>query len=406
MYLTDEEEKMLAGEEGEAVRLSMEILTRFGNVYGAERLVPVRSVHASCMYPNFSVAVEMMEKFADLGGKFRTVTTVNPTVNPPNINRWAEFPEPKELKEAAIRQMSAIRRMGVIPNWSCTPYFQGNLPRRGEPVSWIESSAVIFANSVLGARTNRTTMGVDIASAIAGRVPEFGLLLDENRAGNVLVKLEFQPESMFDYNTIGFIIGKAFSGRVPVIEGLPSWTTANHLKVMGAASATRGGIAFYHAVGITPEATNSEQAFKGRTPELELSIQEKDIKAAIEEMNTIKGDKVDAVLVGCPHPTVGEIKELTELLNGKKIRQDIKFCLFASSDVIGWSRQMGYIDVLEASGVRIFEGDCIIFHNIEAWGWQNIATNSAKYACSLPPGPTYLDVLYTDIKGCVDLATT
>ncbi len=405
MRLTDEEKRMLAGEHGEAPRLSMEVLTRIGEVYGAERLAPVSSVHASCMYPNFGAAVDILEKFRDLGGKFQTVTTVNPTVNPDNVNRWADLPEPPELKSASTRQMSAIRSMGVIPNWSCTPYFQGNLPRVGECISWIESSAVIFVNSVLGARTNRTTMGIDVASAIAGRAPEFGLLLDGDRAGNVLVKVEFEPQTMFDFNTIGYIVGKACSGKVPVIEGLPVWTTANHLKVMGAAAATRGGLALYHAVGITPEAPTRKKAFRGKSSEFDISIKKKDLKGALEDMNTIKKGGVQAVLVGCPHPRVSEIKELAGLLAGKKVREDIKFCLFISSDVLNFSRQMGYIDVLEACGVRLFEGDCIVFHNVNKWGWKNVATNSAKYACTLPSGPYYLDVLYTDINGCVDLAT-
>ena len=407
MHLTDEEERMLAGEEGEAVRLSMRILTRLGDAFRAERMVPVSSVHAGCFCPKFSAAVEVMEKFAELGGKFRTTTTVDPIINLRNTSRWAELTEPDELKQATIRQITAFQKMGGIPTWSCTPYFQGNLPRRGECVSWVESSAIIFANSVLGARTNRTSMGPDIASAITGRVPEYGLLLDENRAGNVLVNVEFQPKNMFDYHNIGFIIGKACNGKVPVIEGLPPRTTANQLKVMGSAAATKGGIALYHAVGITPEAITREQAFRGRAPELRLSIREKDIKAAIEEMNTYRKGKVDAVLVGCPHPTVSEIKELAELLNGKKVRQDIKFCLFASGDTLSWSHQMGYIDVIEASGAKIFEGECIVLHPaVKAWGWKNIATNSAKYACTLPSDPTYLNVLYTDTKGCVDLATT
>jgi len=406
MHLTDEEKQMLSGDAGEAARLSMELLVKIGDVYGAKQMVSVRSVHAACVYPEFSVAVEMMEKFADLGGKFRTVTTANPILNPQNMGRWEDMPEPNELKQATIRQINSIKRMGVIPNWSCTPYFQGNLPRLGEPVSWVESSAIIFANSVLGARTNRTTMGVDLASAITGRVPNFGLLLPENRAGTALVRVDFKLERLFDYGTIGFIIGKVFAGEVPVIEGLPSTTTANQLKVMGAAAAIKGGIALYHALGITPEAKTKKEAFHGKKPEFELEIGEKDIKAATEEISTIRNGKIDAVLVGCPHPSVEEIKELAYILNGRKIRKNIKFCLFAASDTVNWSRKMGYIDILEESNVRIFEGDCIIFHSTREWGWKNVATNSAKYACSLPSNPTYFDVLYTDLKGCVDLATT
>ena len=405
MYLTEEEELMLAGDYGEAVKLSMEILTGIGHVYEAERLVPVRSVHAGCAYPNFQASVELMEKFAELGGKFRTTTTVNPRLNPHNVDLWGDLQEPEELKLANIRQNRAIEQMGVIPNWSCTPYFEGNLPRFGEAISWVESSAIVYANSVIGARTNRTTIGVDIASAITGRVPEFGLFLSGNRAGEVLVKVEFQPKNMFDYNNIGFIIGKTCNGKVPVIEGLPSSATVNELKVMGAAAATRGGIALYHAVGITPEARTRAEAFKGKKPVYELTIQEKDIKAAVEEMNSIKGGKIDAVLMGCPYPSVGDIQELAVLLNGKKIRQDIMFCLFASSNTINYARELGYNEVLENSGVKIFEGDCIVSHSVQAWGWKNIATNSAKCACTVSPAPTHLDVLYTDIKECVQLAT-
>lgn len=404
MRLTVEEERMLSGENGEAIRLSMEILDRIGDVYGATKLVPVRSVHAGCAYPKFGVAVDIMEKFAKSGGQVRVVTTVNPILNPRNFNCWGEFQEPDEIKQAAIRQINAIRAIGVMTNWSCVPYFEGNLPRVNEPVSWTESSAIVFANSVLGARTNRTAMGVDIASAITGRVPEFGLLLKENRIGNVLVNMEFQPKSMFDYNTIGFIIGKSCGGKLPVIEGLPPWTAANELKALGAACATRGGIALYHAIGITPEAPTKAVAFQGRKPELELLIQESDIKAAIEEMSTIKGGKIEAVLVGCPYPTVSEIKELAELLKGRKIRRDITFCLFASSNTINVSRRMGFVEVIEAAGARILGGDCILPHSVQAWGWKNIATNSAKYACTVPSAPTYLGVLYTDTKGCVDLA--
>lgn len=405
MHLTDEERRMLAGEEGEAVRLSMQILTRLGDAYGAERLTPVSSVHAGCAYPNMSVAVEMMERFAALGGRFRVLPTVNPVMTPGNFDRFPDCREPEELKKAATRQINAILEMGAIPSWSCTPYMQGNLPRAGECVVWVESSAIVFANSVLGARSNRNTIPVDIAAAIAGRAPEDGLLLDENRAGDALVRLEFMPESMFNYNTLGFIIGKKCAGKIPVIEGLPRWTTANQLKVMGAAAATKGGIALYHAVGITPEALTREQAFRGRTPEFESVIQERDMRAGIEDLNTHKGGRIDAVLVGCPHPSVSEIGELAGLLKGKTIREDTRFCLFASADAIALARQMGFVKIMEDSGVRLFEGGCILTHPIRAWGWKNVATNSGKYACTLPSDPYYLNVLYTDTRGCVEAAT-
>lgn len=405
MVLTDEEKRMLAGEDGEAISLSMGLLVKFGEVFGAERMVPVRSAHIACSYPEFISAVEVREKFAQLGAKFRTMTTVNPVVNPDYFDRWKDLPEPEELKRNSVRQIKALEKMGVIPNWSCTPYFQGNLPRLGECVSWVESSAIIFANSVLGARTNRTTLGIDLASAITGKAPQFGLLLEENRAGNVLVQVEYKPRGLFDYHTTGYIIGKQCAGKVPVIEGLPPETTANELKVMGAAAAIRGGIALFHAVGITPEARSKEEALRGKKPEFEVRIEKSDVKLAIEELNTIKGGKIDAVLVGCPHPTVEEVRELALLLEGKRVREDVKFFLYASGDVIHYACRMGYVQAIEAAGVRIFEGECITSHQTAAWGWKNIATDSAKFATTLPGDPTCFDVLYADTKKCVDLAT-
>ena len=404
MYLTDEEKKMLDGVRGEATRLAMQILTRIGEAYGAERLVEIKSAHADAVYPHLIAGVELMEKFADLGAKFQVPTTGNPA--PRNFDLWEESPKSSELMRNAARKIKALEEMGAIPNWSCTPYFQGNVPRFGECVSWIESSAITFANSVLGARTNRTTMGVEVATAITGRTPEFGLLLDQNRAGNILVRLETRPKTLFEFGTLGWAIGDVVSGKLPVIDRLPPLTTANQLKVMGAAAASRGSVPLYHAVGITPEARTLEEAFGGKKSEYEIKIGEKDIEAAMEKINTAENGTIDAVLMGCPHPRPEEIKELAYLLKGRKVRESIRFCLFASSDVVNWCRKMGYIDVINAAGVKIFEGDCIVSYPVRAWGWKNIATNSATFANILPSDPWYVGVLYADTKRCVDLGTT
>jgi predicted aconitase len=384
------------------------MLTRLGEGYGAERMVSIQSAHACFTYPHLLASVELMERFARLGGKCRVPTTTDPCFQPCNLNRWKEFPDPDELQSRVRRGVSALESLGVIPSYSCTPYFQGNLPRCGEATSWMESSAIIFANSVLGARTNRTTMGIDVAAALAGKVPEFGLLLDENRIGNVLVRMEFQPKSNFDYGACGYLLGKHCSGKIPVIEGMPLHTTTNHLKSFGGAAASQGGIALYHAVGITPEARTREQAFKGRKPDYEITFGLKEIAFAtgqIGELSTCDGNNLDAVLLGCPHPRVEELGELAVCIRGRKVKKGMKFCVFASSDVVQWSRRMGYIEAIEAAGVDIFENDCIVQHSTKQWGWKRIATNSAKYAVILPSDPTWIDVWYADTRDCV-LAST
>lgn len=409
MKLTKEEEKILSGAYGEAARLAMEILTRLGAAYGASEMATIQSAHVGAVYPHLLASVELVERFANLGGKFAIPTTTNPSHQPYNFNRWKEFPELISLQENATRLKNAVERLGVIPTYSCTPYFQGNLPRFGENISWMESSAICFANSVLGARTNRTTMGVDLAAAIAGRVPKFGLLLDENRIGNVLVRMEFQPKTMFDYGTCGYLVGKLCSGKIPVIENMPRHTTLNHLKRFGATAACEGGIALYHAVGITPEARTAREAFRGGKPEFEIKIGEEEVRKAvkeIDELSTFKDKQIDAVVMGCPHPTVEELKEIAQCLQGRKVRGNVKFCVFASSEMVNWSRQMGYVDIIEAAGADILEGDCILFCPTKEWGWKRVMTNSAKYAIILPSDPTWLDVWYADTKECVEVATT
>jgi len=405
MDLTDYEKRMLDGEEGEAKRMSMEILYALGNVYGASRMVPIQSAHVLAVYPHLEASPEIMEKFAKAGGRFAVPTTVDPGHNEKNFDKWKEFPEPEHLKQNSIRLAKAVETMECIPNWSCTPYYQGNLPRKGAYISWAESSAISFANSVLGARTNRTTIGVDIAAAITGRTPYFGLLLEESRYANARVVIEKQPSSMYDYNILGYIIGKNLSDRIPAIEGLPESTTANDLKVLGAAAASRGVVPLYHAIGITPEAKSREITYGGKKPKVELKIGTKEISEAESDINTYASGNLDAILVGCPHPTIGEIAELTCLINGRKVKKGMKFCLFISADVLHLAELMGFRRKIEDSGVDIFTGDCILFCPVASWGWKNIVTNSAKYANLLPSDPTYFKVLFTDLKGCVELGT-
>lgn len=404
MYLSDIDKRMIYGEGGLANQFSMQILIRLGEIYGARRMVPIKSAHVGCVYPQFGAAIEIMKKVDDLEGKFCVPTTANPVLNPINFNKWNELNEPLKLQKLAKQQIAYVLKMGAIPVWTCTPYFEGNLPHYGEMISWEESSAVIFANSVLGARTNRTTIGVDIASSIVGRVPEYGLLLDRNRKANILIKLNFEPKSLFEYGTLGYIIGKLCGGKIPVIENLPESTNVNHLKVLGASMATKGGISIFHAVGITPEARTKEEAFQNSKPEFEYVITRKDIKDSIIELNTAKNIKVDAIAIGCPHAGIEEIKKLAILLSGKKINKDLHFCIFSSERTIELAKKMEFINIIKGSGAKIFPGSCLVFQSTKLWGWKSVATNSAKYALTLPSKPNELEVYYTSLEECVDLA--
>jgi predicted aconitase len=405
MILTDEEKRMLDGEIGEGVRYSMDILVQLGNIYGAERFVEIQSVHGAMSYPNFWGSVELVESFSNKGAKFRVPTTLNAAHWPSNFNRWPDLPESPEHIERSQRMIDAVEKMGAHLTCSCTPYFQGNVPRFGECVAWTESSAISFANSVLGARANRITDGIDKAAGVTGRIPYFGLMLDENRKGNALVHVEYKPKNMSEYGTIGWIVGKHLGNQIPVIEGLPKSTTTNDLKVFGGAGAGSGGMPLYHCVGLTPEAPTREYALDGKKPKYEIKIGAKEVAEATAQINTAKTSDFQAVLLGCPHPTISEVQTLAALLAGKRVKPGLKFWIFISADVLALVRRLGYAQVIEASGAEFVERTCILFFDITKWGWKNIMTDSAKFANLLPSDPTWLDVIFVDTPSCVAAAT-
>lgn len=405
MLLTDEEKRMLDGNYGEAIQYSMQILVKIGDMYGAECLAEIQSAHVGIAYPEWVATVELIETFSKKGSKFKVPATVNAGHQPKNFNRWKDLPEPPEYLNRCQRMVDAVQSMGVFQTYSCTPYFQGNLPRFGQNVAWMESSAIVFANSVLGARANRISYGMDKAAAITGRIPYFGFLDPQNRKGNALVKVEYTPKNLMDYGTIGYIIGKHFGDKIPVIEGLPIHTTTNQLKVLGSAAAGRGAVALYHCVGLTPEARTQEEAFGGLRPKDEINIGPKEMEEALAEINTAKDGKFDAVLLGCPHPHIEEIRELALLLGGKRVKPGIKFWIFISMETYNLAKRLGYSKAIEDAGAEFVLQDCIMFFHIKEWGWKTAMTNSAKSANILPSEPTCLDVIYQDTIRCVAAAT-
>ena len=405
MKLTDEEKRMLDGENGEACRYGMDILIKLGTMYGAEHFVNIESAHVAMSYPIFEGSIDLVESFAEKGGKFKLPTTTNTTHWKSNFNRWPELHESPEYMARCHRMIAALEKMGGIMTCSCTPYYQGNFPRIGAYCSWTESSAITFANSVCGAKANRITDGLDKAAAITGKMPYFGLYLDENRKGNAFVNVEYIPKNLMDYGLIGYIVGKHFGDKTPVLEGLPRNTTANQLKVLGAAAAGSGAVPLFHAVGLTPEARTREQAFGGTKTDLEITISRKDIERAAEDLSTAKSSDFDAVVMGCPHPDIAEVKYMAELLHGRRVKKGIKFWIFISTDVLLLARDIGYAQVIEASGAEFLERTCLLFFDMKTWGWKNVVTDSPKFANLLPSDPTWLDTILLDTESCIRVAT-
>jgi len=250
MYLTKEEERILDGEYGEGVRRFMELLVKLGDINGAERMVPISSAQiAGISYKNIGdPGLEFLEDVSR-EARVRVPAFMNPAGM--DLERWRELGIPEEFAEKQLRVVEALRRMGVFKTLSCTPYLSGLLPRFGEHIAWAESSAVIYANSIIGARTNREGGPSALAAAVTGRTPYYGLHVEENREPTVGFKVEADVAGEYGMSVLAYLITKEVKKGVPYFEGLKG--NADELKVFGATLAAFGGIALFHAKGITPE---------------------------------------------------------------------------------------------------------------------------------------------------------
>ncbi|MGI6666690.1 MAG: aconitase X [Bacillota bacterium] len=404
LFLTDEEKKSLAGEHGPAHKFAMEIVTSVAEGCGAKRLIPISSVHLvlhaykSC----FDAGVEAAEKIADMGAKFSVPTTIDPYGM--DAEDWRAAKTPEHYANMQIRLAKAIQRMGVIPNWTCTPYYGFTMPKFGDNVAWSESSAVAFANTVLGARTNRQSAIVDICCGILGKAPEVGLHLTENRYGEVLIELKVdRPLKQWEYGALGFQLGKLLGNQIGVINGMKGVPTTENLKTLCAAGAASGSIALLHIVGITPEARTLEEAFSTKQPATTIEIDEAELAKTREAMNTHKAKDIDFVALGCPHYTINEIMEVHKLLRGRKIHPKVTMWIYANSYAIDMAEKMGLRKDLEDAGITIRAETCMIISPIQAWGFKTIMTDSGK-CVHYGPMECGTDMVFASTEECVEAA--
>ncbi|QDA31218.1 DUF521 domain-containing protein [Thermococcus indicus] len=363
MYLTKEEELILAGEYGYALQKAMEILVALGEIYGADRLIPIKSAQiAGVSYKNIGDAgMEFLRDFVNAGAKVSVYTTLNPA----GIGD-------DEFMEKQREVLELYRRMGIEITSTCTPYYGANLPKFGDHIAWSESSAVSFANSILGARTNREGGPSSLAAAIVGKTPNYGLHLDENRKATVVVNVDAKVETFVDYAALGYHLGRTLGNDVPYLRG-PKPERTELLKEMGAAMAASGSIALYHVEGETPEYRDAI------TDKLEtITVEDSDIRAVREEFRDDWAD-IDMILIGCPHASLGEVKEIAELLRmrGRPLR--IPLFITASGAVKALADALGYTEIIERYNGRIIADVCFVVSPIKGW-YSGIATNSGKSA--------------------------
>jgi len=368
--LTSRQEAMLAGEEGEATRRAMELLVALGNVFEATGMVEVESAHISGVsYKNLGEAGTMwLEELAELGARVRVRATLNPAGM--DLERWREMGVPEGFAEGQRRVVEAFTRMGVEATCTCTPYLVGNTPGLGAQVAWAESNAVCYANSVLGARTNRESGPSSLASAITGLSPNYGYRLTENRRPGKVVEVEAELGGRLDYSVLGYLVGKLVGSTVPYLRGLGR-PDLESLKTFGAAAATSGGVALWHGEGVTPEAGWASQYLEGLET---ISVERRDLEETLEGLG---GSPEEATYcIGCPHCSLQELEELARWVGGRELGG--RLWVFTSRGVYQEAWERGVVQELEAAGARVYRDTCMVVAPLREMGWRGVCTNSMK----------------------------
>lgn len=386
MYLTKEEEKILEGEKGEVLERMFRLLVRLGEIYGADKMIPVGSVQvAGVSFKSIGdPGLEFLEDFSSKGAKVKVLTYLNPAGM--DLEDWDKLGFPKEFAEKQTRIMDAFKQMGIVVTSTCTPYLAGNLPRFREHIAWSESSAVSFANSVIGARTNREGGPSALAAALCGVTPNYGLHLDENRKPSVVVNVDADLKFNSNFGALGYHVGKQVKKAIPYFKGLKDANT-DQLKALGAAMAASGAVALYYVEDQTPEANLMD--IKGLET---INVSEKNLDETYEKLNT--GKDPDIVIMGCPHASLREISTLADKVEGKNLKKPVWIC--TSRMVKEAAERMGFNDIIENAGGKIVADTCCVVSPIEDMGYKTTGVNSGKAANYLP-GFCKQEVVFKDI---------
>jgi len=382
---------MLDGEKGKAVQKSMEILCALGEIYGADCLIDVSSVQiAGVSYHNLGDAgLEFLRELAE-DGRTRVVATLNPAGM--DLENWRQLGISEEFAAKQCEVIEAFASMGVIPSCSCTPYLAGNLPARGEHVAWSESSAVCFANSVLGARTNREGGPSALAAALTGKTPNYGMHLNEYRKAEAVVEVKACLKTNADFGALGWCVGHKLKNKIPFLTGIVR-PSIDQLKSLSASIATYGGTPMFYVEGVTPEETPK--------PTERITVTSEDISEAFHALNDGQTD-VDFVAVGCPHASIKEIRRIAELLRGKKVVAELWIATARQTKQL--ADQAGYSKVIQAAGGKFACDTCMAVAPLKG-RFRVLASDSAK-ACYYGRGSNGFKTRFGSLEACVDAAVT
>ena len=388
---------MLTGKMGQAVQLAMETLVQMGEGLDVESLIPTDGSHLGNvdLLRHCTGYIGIAQKFADLGAEVKIPTSVNPyPADPKN----PESPAIPEMFQGPNALEGYYQNLGVIPNWTCTPFLYGNIPRFGQHLSWEESSAVIYVNSVIGAKANREPILMDLISAIAGRTLYTGLHLDENRRGEILCKVKVRQLAADDFAAIGYYLGKVCGTQIPVIDGIQAKVSTSTLKNMGAAAASTGAVAMFHIPGVTPEAPTIEKACGGRGPSATIEIDDRTLKKTKEEMSRAEtAGPIDIVALGCPHYTFEELVTIAKLLQGKRVNSGVQLWICTHNGAIELAKQSGISQMIKAAGGKLFSGCIYCLHAVPPYSDGRLMSDSGKICY-------YRPAIYGSPRECIEAA--
>jgi predicted aconitase len=405
LQLTPEEAALIGGEAGPAAQLAARLVVRMAAIMGADRLVPIAAAHVDgCLYHG-PVSTDFARTLVDGGGKVRVPTTLN--VGSVDLLHPELYRGDAETARAGRELMRLYAALGCRATWTCAPYQLRQRPSFGQHVAWAESNAIVFANSVLGARTERYGDFIDIAAALIGRAPYAGLHRDDGRFARVVFRLRgITPalaESDVLFAALGHLIGRRAGGEVAAIDGL-SHATEDQLKALGAAAASSGACAMFHVIGVTPEAPTLAAACGGTTPRV-IDLTVDDLAAAARELSSAAGDSetLGAISVGTPHFSVAEFERLVTFLDGRQVSDRVEFFVSTGRDVLTQVTANGWLDVLTRAGVRIVTDTCTYITPILTGRPGAVMTNSAKWAW-YAPNNLGLRVIFGSLRECVESA--
>jgi predicted aconitase len=409
MNLTREEQEMLDGKYGDVIQKCMELLVAIGDSYDAERMIPISSAHLVSANPVTAGkgGAAFIKGMAAKGGKFLVTTTTNPASVEPWL--WEEMRFGEDIYKEHIALSNAIAAMGGLLSNTCTPYLLGHFPRKGEHVAWGESSAVLYLNAVVGARTNREGGPSALAAAITGRTPAYGYHLEENRHGEVKFINKVDLECDTDYMTLGYFIGKISGDRVPIITGIPSSISQDEIKCLGTPFAVTGGISHYHVVGATPEAETEEAASGNKRISVSNTFEFglKELKETEESLCAIGPEKVNLVILGCPHASITQLKKYAKVLSGRRVKEPIEIWILTMSSTKKYAKDIGIADIIESAGAKLVTNTCpgaMPRNFFIDRGFNGVATDSPKmayYVTTTKSVPCY----YGRLEKFIDIVT-